>query len=592
MRKNKVRILLKREQFIKLPFLCILFLITSVIETVSLAIFYPFMTSLLTPENIHSQKWYSVATHLLKLNSEQEYLIAFSALLIVMYLVKCAISLTAVRLQIKTMADFRCDVSKELFAGVINQPYSNLKFINTAEIQRTLTNDVSYAFDSLSARLTVFQQGITGIALSVVLISLDPILAVGIMAIMIITLLLFRYLTGHATTSAGKKARTAFIGMMQTVRESFGLIKQVIATNRRGDFYGQFNKFAEEHAKQEKKAVFYQQIPKIMFETLIMVSVLIYIICIILLGNDMQETLPQFITFSLTTVKLIPVVTSISSCVNRIRYCEEPMNRVCGILSDRRYKEIEKTVVDNENSTETISNNILKEGIEGRDVLFAYEDGVNILNKVNFSIPANSITAFVGKTGAGKTTLADVLLGLYDVKGGQITADGHDLTQNRDWWASCVGYMTQDICLQDATIKENILMGYSNYPEDDEQIWNCLEMVGLASYFRTLKDGLNTRVGENGSRLSGGQAQRLAIAKMLYAKPSFLVMDESTSALDSETEKEILDTLSGLKENHTILLITHRDSALSICDLIYRVENGRVECVQDKKSEQYLSENT
>ena len=195
-----------------------------------------------------------------------------------------------------------------------------------------------------------------------------------------------------------------------------------------------------------------------------------------------------------------------------------------------------------------------------------------VLKNINLKIPAGKSVAFIGTTGAGKTTLADIILGLYNIQNGVITFDKNNLFDHINIWSKIVGYIPQFIYLCDDTIRNNVVFGVNGKDKDDKHIWDCLEEAHIKEFVENLPDGLDTVIGEQGIRLSGGQRQRIGIARALYNSPQFIVMDEATSALDHDTEQLIIETVNVLSQTKTLLIIAHRLSTIQGCDIIYRVE--------------------
>jgi ABC-type multidrug transport system fused ATPase/permease subunit len=192
------------------------------------------------------------------------------------------------------------------------------------------------------------------------------------------------------------------------------------------------------------------------------------------------------------------------------------------------------------------------------------------------SIPVGSAVGIVGTSGSGKTTMVDVLLGLLTLKGGNITADGVDVQTNYEGWLKNIGYIPQTIFMIDDSIRKNVAFGYADDEIDDERVWAVLKEAQLDEFVKGLPDGLDTGIGERGIRISGGQRQRIGIARALFEDPEVLILDEATSALDGDTEAAIMDSINRLHGRKTLIIIAHRLQTIEKCDMVYRVENGKI----------------
>jgi ABC-type bacteriocin/lantibiotic exporter with double-glycine peptidase domain len=200
----------------------------------------------------------------------------------------------------------------------------------------------------------------------------------------------------------------------------------------------------------------------------------------------------------------------------------------------------------------------------------------NVLNDISLSINAGDSIGFIGESGSGKSTLIDLLLGFLEPDKGTLLFNGGLLSDNIDIWRENVAYLPQQIFLTDNTMRSNIALGIDSHKIDDRKIMRALDKSQLSNFVQTLPDGLNTMLGEKGVRLSGGQKQRIALARAFYHDRNVLVMDESTSALDDETESEIVEEIRQLKGIKTVIVIAHRLTTLKYCDQIYRLDNGKI----------------
>ena len=208
---------------------------------------------------------------------------------------------------------------------------------------------------------------------------------------------------------------------------------------------------------------------------------------------------------------------------------------------------------------------------------FKYPDSEHyVLKDVSLKIPKNKSIALIGPSGEGKTTLADIILGLLDVENGSILIDGVDIQENMSGWHEKLGYIPQSIYLVDDSIKKNIAYGIEEKDIDEKRLWKALEDAQIKEFVLGLEHGIDTAVGERGVRLSGGQRQRIGIARALYSNPEVLILDEATSALDNDTEAAVMDAINHLSGSKTLIIIAHRLSTIKDCDIVYEVRNQKV----------------
>ena len=215
--------------------------------------------------------------------------------------------------------------------------------------------------------------------------------------------------------------------------------------------------------------------------------------------------------------------------------------------------------------------------IELKGISYSYQNSDKlVLDDADMIIPIGKSIGIVGASGAGKTTAVDVLLGVLLPLKGEILADNVDVMEHYSEWLSHIGYIPQSIFLMDDDIKSNVAFGVKKEEQDEERVWEALREAQLEEFVRGLKDGIHTQIGERGMRLSGGQKQRIGIARALYSNPELLIFDEATSALDNETEAAVMSSINNLHGKKTMIIIAHRLQTIKECDLVYRVENGKI----------------
>ena len=238
-------------------------------------------------------------------------------------------------------------------------------------------------------------------------------------------------------------------------------------------------------------------------------------------------------------------------------------------------KEMEMSPVESEDIA-------FKHCIKVQDVTFKYPSVENsVLENISLEIPKNKSVAFIGPSGAGKTTLADIILGVLQPTDGKILIDEIDITNRISGWQRKLGYIPQSIYLFDDTIRRNVAMGLPDDQIDEERVWQAIRSAQLEEHVLKMDNGLDTFIGENGMRLSGGQRQRIGIARALYNNPDVLILDEATSALDNDTEAAVMDAINNLAGTKTLIIIAHRLSTIEKCDIVFEIKDKKVSIVKN-----------
>ena len=310
--------------------------------------------------------------------------------------------------------------------------------------------------------------------------------------------------------------------------------------------------------------------PKYMVEAVCMTGLLVAIAIKLNFGQkDMEAFIPQLATFAVAAFRLLPAVGRINEHVANILYAVPSVDLIYNDLKE--IEDYKKSKIQDE-TTEWH----FKDALHVKKVTYAYPNSeVNVLNE-ECIIPKGKTVALIGSSGAGKTTLADIILGLLSPQRGKILVDDIDVFKNLNLWHKNIGYIPQVIYLSDDTIRNNVAFGVHEDKIDDEAVKTALKKAQLWEFIDTLPDGLDTIVGDRGVRLSGGQRQRIGIARALYHDPEILVLDEATSALDNETETAVMEAIESLQGSKTMLIIAHRLTTIRNADIIYEVGEGKV----------------
>ena len=278
----------------------------------------------------------------------------------------------------------------------------------------------------------------------------------------------------------------------------------------------------------------------------------------------------------MAAVRLLPAASRISGCLSQVAYGEPAVDKLIENLKDA--EEFDRSLITHPDEEKERSIRVLTDSIRMKGIRYRYPSGSeDVLHDADIEIPKGTSVGIVGASGAGKTTAVDILLGLLQPQNGQVLVDGTEIHMDMHGWYAQIGYIPQTIFMLDGSIRDNVAFGLGQEEIDDEQVWMALREASLEDYVRSLPEGLDTQIGERGVRVSGGQRQRIGIARALYTDPAILVFDEATSALDNETEAAIMDSIDHLHGTKTMIIIAHRLSTIENCDVIYRVEAGKLE---------------
>ena len=360
------------------------------------------------------------------------------------------------------------------------------------------------------------------------------------------------------------------------MNQALGGIKEIKVLNRESYFVASYDAYFEKFIYGLRISCLIRILPKYVIETVCMTGLLLAIIIKLFVGQkDIIDFIPQLAVFAVAAFRLLPSVGKINEHLATILYSYPSIDLIYHDL-----KEVEITSLKKEETSEKWN---FEHVLKIKNVCYHYPDSEEeVLKNVSFDIEKGTSIAFIGQSGAGKTTMVDIILGLLTPQIGKITADSLNIEKNINVWQKEIGYIPQTIYLSDDTIRNNIAFGIPENEIDKDAVESALNKAQLLQFVDTLPDGMDTIVGDRGIRLSGGQRQRIGIARALYHDPEVLILDEATSALDSDTEASVMDAIDSLKGEKTMIIIAHRLTTIRNVDKIFEVSDGKV-TLRDKK---------
>lgn len=570
---RKLMLLLDKRQKHIMIGLVFMMLIGAVLEAAGISIIIPVMQIVLDKDALIKYKWLKEIYDLLHMNSSGQFAIAILIALAVVFVVKNIY----LYLQQKAMCRFvynnQFRTSERMMRNYLRKSYEYYLNADTAVVQRNITSDVNNMYALIMAILQLISESIVFAIIAVVLLLSDWKMTLGISALLAVTLLVITKAVKPTMRKAGKDNQDYYSSLFKWISQTVQGIKDVKIAGKEQYFVDEYVKCGRGYVEAVQKYTLLNNMPKLLIESVCIIGVAAYMIILIATGTEITEMLPILTVFAAAVVRLMPCATRINNQLTNIVYFEPFLMGVSDNLQD----EINGENVDMSFAKESDKKLPVHTEIRLEDITYAYPNTEKLIfDHASMSIPIGKSVGVVGTSGAGKTTVIDILLGLLETKTGTVYADKVDIKMEYRSWLKNVGYIPQMIFMLDDTIKRNVAFGVPEDKIDEERLWNVLKEAQLDEFVKTLPEGVETSIGERGIRLSGGQRQRIGIARALYNDPEVLILDEATSALDNDTESAIMDAINSLHGKKTLVIIAHRLQTIEKCDIIYRVEDGKV----------------
>ena len=566
---KKLTTILTKSQRIAGFLQLVLLIIGMVLETLSVGLLIPALTMLSQGDLFI--RYPSMRSILIKLGnpSQKELLIGFMIILVLVYFLKMLFLAFMSWKQSKFIFELQSYFSQKIFEGYLSQPYSFHLQKNSAILIKNATTMVSQMTGSLLYVLTSLTELFTLIGILSFLFFMEPIATTTIILFLGISSFTFQRLTSKQLLKWGKAFQFHEGMKIQHLQQGLGGVKDVKLMGREKEFIDQFavHNFGSSKMNQRQQAL--QVLPRLWIELLSIIGMAGLVIVMSYNGKSLGLILTTLGLFAVAAFRMIPSLNRIMASLQSIRYTEPSVDILFQELS--MINHTNKTIIKSEKPL------TFKKSIQLENIYFKYDSAhKDSLRGVSLLIPCGSTVGFIGTTGAGKSTLVDIILGLLDPVKGEIKIDGLNIQNNLRSWQKLIGYVPQTIYLTDDSLRRNIAFGIPSKNIDDVAINNAIKAAQLNEFIKSLPDGLDTIVGERGVRLSGGQRQRIGIARALYHNPSVLVLDEATSSLDNKTEEDVMEAINALRGFKTIIIIAHRLSTVEYCDIIYKIEDGRI----------------
>jgi ATPase len=568
---KKLNYIFSTKDKIKIVLLTIIILIGSMLELLAISLFSPFIDGIVDQNTMMESTIMVYIYHFFSFKKYEYFLALLAVSIIAVYIIKNVYIIIEKNTIYKFAYRIQRTISTKLLKSYMEEPYTFHLNKNIAVLQRSMQEDTDQFAKAILHFMEMAAEACVCIVLGVYLFIVSKSITVVIVGLLLVCLGIFSYINKKYSRKWGEQGQEYKAKIYQWMNQSLSGIKDIKILDRSETFIKNYDNYMKKYVRVLRLNRLIGIMPKYIIEMVCMTGLLSAVLVKMFFGQkELSEFVPQLAIFAVAAFRLLPSVGRINEHLSAVIFATPSIDLIYHDLKEIEDLHVEEIVKDEDWH--------FKKEIEVKRVTYAYPEGEgNVIENACFHIRKGETVAFVGSSGAGKSTIVDILLGLLPPQQGKILVDGMDVYKNLRTWQKEIGYIPQTIYLSDDSIRNNVAFGIEEENIDEQAVIAALKQAQLYDFVDTLPEGLDTCVGDRGIRLSGGQRQRIGIARALYHKPEILVLDEATSALDNDTEAAVMEAIDSLKGQKTIIIIAHRLTTIKNADTVYEVKDGKVE---------------
>lgn len=579
---QKIAYLFEKRQLWQLAGLAVIILIGGILETLGVSMMLPVAEAVMAPDKIMENDLAAEVVAFLGIDSSRNLVIWMLGALIAVFVFKNVYLLFLTYVQNTFVTRNRNRMISRVMREFLNRPYEDYLGADIPTVFRLTDSDIPNAFQLILVLIQMTTEIVVAVLICIVLVWVSPLISIGCGVLFLgMTLMITRVLKPRLNAIGRKNQAIQSRIAKWRIQSIYGL-KDVKVLHREEFFVRNYYESGAVGANVARNYAVMNNTPRLLIETIFIAAMLSFILIYMLQDGDITVLMPQLMAFAAAAIRVMPATNRINTYLSEIAYAQPCLDYLYENLTESMKSDVNGSVTGltgikkEEGEPLTLTDRIVLDHIS-----YAYPNTDKpIFIDAHMEVKKGQSVGIMGPSGAGKSTIVDILLGLLHVQKGTITCDGRDIFDNYSSWLAKIGYIPQSIYLIDESIRDNIAFGIDADKIDDKRIWEVLEEAQLKSFVEELPEGLDTTIGDRGVRISGGQRQRLGIARALYHNPEILVFDEATSALDGDTEAAVMEAVNSFHGRKTMVIIAHRLNTIAKCDMIYKVENGTIETVQ------------
>ncbi|WP_088041605.1 ABC transporter ATP-binding protein [Bacillus sp. EAC] len=579
---KKLLLLFNKGEKKKLILLFFMMIISALFETFGIGVIVPFVGIVTNPSMIKDQPSIYFLYKLFNFQSTTAFMIFSVIALLLIFLLKNLYILLFLYSQNRIILNQQVKLSKRLFEAYLSKPYTFHLQRNTADLLRNVNIEVPNLFQGMVMSAFMLLTEVLVITCIMSLLLYTTAISTIVASVLLGgSVYLFFKIFRKKMGELAKQQQVVDGMMIKWVNQGLGASKEVKVSGKESYFVNAYTSKSQINSNIKRYRMMLEQSPRLFIETILVMIVLIMVLIIIFQGKNTSNIVSTMALFGMAAFRLMPSINRVMNAITAIRFSKPALTVVYeDLFTNNETNSTEMTI---ESGTNSHNIRQFTDSIKLNEVSFRYPNQHEYsLKDISLTIPIGNSVAFIGESGAGKTTLVDMILGLFQPEKGSILIDNENIFNLKSLWQQKIGYIPQSIFLTDDSIRENVAFGVPSDQIDDHAVWRALEQAQLKDFIEGQPNLLDTTVGERGIRLSGGQRQRIGIARALYHNPEIIFMDEATSALDNETEKDIMRAIDGLKGEKTLIIIAHRLSTIKNCDMVFKINKGRLVSVENK----------